>query len=159
MELSKTNALKEQAYIFGSIFTLSNKLQSLGDKFDENLTVKQWLLLAGIFNSGSDSPTISEVADIIENSRQNVKKMVLILEREGYVKVKKDPKDARIQRISLTEKCRNYLKNREKSEEEFLAKLFNGFGQDEIKAMVNSISKLDRNVEEMERLFYHEEER
>lgn len=159
MKISNTDDLKEMAYIFGSIFTLSNKLQVLGDKFDKNLTVKQWLLLAGILHSGSDSPTISEVADIIQNSRQNVKKMALILEREGFLNINKDPKDARIQRISLTDNCRSYLKDREKSEERFLVQLFSGFSQDEIKAMVNGISKLDRNIEEMESLFDHEEER
>ena len=36
--------LKKKAYIFASIFALSNKLQVIGDKFDKELTVKQWLL-------------------------------------------------------------------------------------------------------------------
>jgi len=65
--------LKKKGYIFASIFTLSNRLQVIGDKFDKDLTVKQWLLLAGILNSGKKAPTLTEVAAIIGSSRQNVK--------------------------------------------------------------------------------------
>lgn len=149
--------LKEKAYIFGSIFTLSNKLQSLGDKFDKNLTVKQWLLLAGIFKSNSNSPTISEVADLIGNSRQNVKKMVLILEKRGFVMLQKDLKDARILRISLTEKCKEYLLKREKSETEYLEQLFEDFNSDEIKALADGISKLEKSIVKKERSYNYED--
>ncbi|MFA5636708.1 MAG: MarR family transcriptional regulator, partial [Anaerovoracaceae bacterium] len=74
------DSLKDKAFIFGSIFTLSNRLQILGDRLDRNLTVKKWLLLAGIHNCRNSSPSISEVAIIIGNSRQNVKKMLVKLE-------------------------------------------------------------------------------
>jgi len=73
------NYLEKKAYIFGSIFALSNKLQTLGDKFDRGLTVKQWLLLISIFKCESDSPTISEVAALIGNSRQNITPVLLSL--------------------------------------------------------------------------------
>ena len=43
--------LEKKAYIFGSFFSLSNKLQAIGDKFDKNLTIKQWLLVVSIFKS------------------------------------------------------------------------------------------------------------
>lgn len=144
MTNSKKNDLSEKAYVFGSIFTLANKLQSIGDKFDSNLTVKQWLLLAGIVKSGSDSPTISEVAGLIENSRQNVKKMIVILEKEGFVTIKKDSKDARALRISLTKKCRDYLQQREPKEVEFLLRLFDGFDSAGMEALVKGLSKLEK---------------
>lgn len=37
------NELEQQANIFGTIFVLSNRLQVLGDAFDKNITIKQWL--------------------------------------------------------------------------------------------------------------------
>jgi len=143
--------LTEKAYVFGSIFTLSNKLQILGDKFDENLTIKQWLLLAGIDNSGSNSPTISEVATIIGSSRQNAKKMVSILEKQQFLIVRKDDEDARILRIILTEKCKDYFKEREKRELEFLERLYNGFDSTLINNLCKGISKLEKNIMEMEK--------
>jgi DNA-binding MarR family transcriptional regulator len=153
----KMNDVKDKAYIFGSIFTLSNKLQVLGDKFDRNLTIKQWLLLAGIYKSRNEMPTISEVAGIIGNSRQNVKKMVLILEKEGFVTIENDSNDARVQKIRLTKKCLDYLLQREKRELEFLEQLFEGYQSIELKDLVNGISKLEKNIAKMARLNSNEE--
>ncbi|MDF2567766.1 MAG: MarR family transcriptional regulator [Oscillospiraceae bacterium] len=152
----KMNNLGEKAYIFGSIFTLSNKLQSLGDKLDNNLTVKQWLLLAGIFKCENDAPTITEVSSLIGNSRQNIKKMVLILEKEGFVTLQKDLNDARILRIGLTEKCLHYLKRREKKELQFLEQLFEGFDPNSVRSLSDGISKLDQNIIEMEKQYAYE---
>lgn len=155
------DSAKEKAYIFGSIFTLANKLQVLGDKFDENLTIKQWLLLAGIHKSENEMPTISKIAELIGNSRQNVKKMVLILEKKGFVKIQKDSQDARAQRVSLTEECREYLLQRERRELEFLEQLFEDFKPTEINDLVNGISKLDKNIIKMAGLYgydYYEKE-
>lgn len=150
--------LEKKAYIFGSIFALSNKLQTLGDKFDRGLTVKQWLLLISIFKCESDSPTISEVAALIGNSRQNVKKMALILEKEGFVTLTKDLSDARMLRISFTQKCRDYLQRRENKETEFLLQLFDGFDSNEIESLADGIAKLGKSIQQMERLYSYEEE-
>lgn len=76
------NDIEKKAYIFGGILTLANRLQALGDKLDENVTLKQWLLIAVILKSGRSSPTISEVAKLVGNSRQNVKKMAGLLEKD-----------------------------------------------------------------------------
>ncbi len=149
--------MKEKAYIFGSIFILSNKLQVLGDRLDRTLTVKQWLLLAGIYKSSKENPTISEVAALIGNSRQNVKKMVVILEKAGFITIENDSNDARVQRIKLTKKCLDYLVQRGKSELDFMEQLFEGFESMELKAMVNGISRLEKNIVKMARLNSDEE--
>ncbi len=146
-----------KAYIFGTIFTLANKLQILGDKFDSNLTVKQWLLLAGIHNSGNNAPTISSIAKIIGNSRQNVKKMILILENKGFVTIESDSKDARVQQIRLTKKCYDYFAKREERELDFLKQLFDGFHTTDIKNLANGIKKLENNIVTMGRANNNEE--
>lgn len=143
--------IKNKAYIFGSIFTLSNKLQILGDKFDSNMTVKQWLLIAGIYNSANNIPTISEVACIVGNSRQNVKKMLLILEKEGFVTIEIDSNDARAQKVKLTEKCLAYMRQREQMELEFLERLFVDFESNTLQQMVKGFEKLEINMGQMER--------
>lgn len=140
------NPLEEKAYIFGSIFALSNKLQLLGDKLDPQLTVKQWLLLAGITKCKTLTPTITEVAALIGSSRQNVKKMALILEKQGFVLLNKDASDARMLRVSLSPSCMAHLKEREKMELDFIEKLFNGFGIQELSAFSGLIKRLEKNV-------------
>jgi len=151
------DSLKDKAFIFGSIFTLSNRLQILGDRLDRNLTVKQWLLLAGIHNCRNSSPSISEVAIIIGNSRQNVKKMLVKLENLGFVKIQNDPNDARAQRIEMTEKCLDYLKQRERKEIDFLERLFAGFQPSELHELVRGITRLEKNMENIARLENDEE--
>lgn len=151
------NKVNDMAYIFGSIFTVSNKLQVLGDKFDKDLTVKQWLLLTGIYRSGNDAPTISEVAGIIGNSRQNAKKMVVILEKGGFVSIENDLNDARAQRIRLTKKCREHMLSREKRELDFLLSLFEGFDAKELRKISKGISKLEKNINDLSRSYSNEE--
>ncbi|WP_326908090.1 MarR family winged helix-turn-helix transcriptional regulator [Sedimentibacter sp. MB31-C6] len=148
---------KEKKYIFASLFVIANRLQVLGDKLDPNLTVKQWLLIACISKCGT-APTISEVANTIGNSRQNVKKMAVILKREGFLDLKKDSKDARILRICLTDKCQKYFKKREGTDAEFIEQLFEGFDTNLIIEVYKGIAKLDKNIEEMEKK-YGEEQR
>lgn len=140
------NNLQDKAYIFGTIFILSNKLQVLGDKMDSKLTVKQWLFLVGITKCESISPTLSEIAVLIGSSRQNVKKMAVILEKQGFIMMSKDERDARMLRVSLTDYCKEYLKQREKMELEFIEEVFCGFEPNELSALSEAMRKLEKNV-------------
>ncbi|WMJ88742.1 MarR family winged helix-turn-helix transcriptional regulator [Anaerocolumna sp. MB42-C2] len=149
--------IDKKAFVFGSIFTLANRLQILGDKFDPNLTIKQWLLLAGIAESIKSTPSLSEVAELIGNSRQNVKKMALILEREGFIQLKKDSEDARILHLELTEKCKEYFINREKRETEFLEQVYQGFDADLLDGLYAGLLKMEDNIKGMEQINENEE--
>lgn len=143
--------LEEKAHVFGGVFILANRLQVLGDKFDENLTVKQWMLLVCILKAEGGVPTISEVANFTGNSRQNVKKMAIILEKKGLLVLKKDSNDARILRMSVTSKCKEHLKQREARELEFLEKLYEDFDTNQIRSLNNGITKLCENISRMEK--------
>ncbi len=139
------NELKQKAYIFGTIFTLSNKLQVLGDEFDENITTKQWLFILGVLKF-QDPPTISEVAKYIGYSRQNAKRIAAALQITGYVTISKDKSDARALRIELTPKCLEYFKNRDQREIEFLEKVFNGFDAKLTEGLYKGLSRLAKNI-------------
>lgn len=152
------NYSAEKAYIFGTTFTLANKLQLLGDRIDPELTVKQWLFLAGIMQCESDVPALSEIAAHIGSSRQNVKKMALILERQGFVSLERDSRDARALRVRLTDACRLHLKQRDKVETEFIEALFSGFDANELSALSGLIKKLEKNANGMEQLYDKKEE-
>lgn len=140
---------EKKTYIFGTIFTLSNRLQIFGDRMDPRITVKQWLLLAGVLRCENDVPTLGEVAACIGSSRQNVKKMALILEKQGFILMEKDEEDARVLRISLTDECRAYLKQREKMELSFIEELFCGFDSEDVLNLYSTIQKLEENVSEI----------
>lgn len=140
--------LEQKAYIFGTIFTLSNKLQAIGDKFDKNITIKQWLLLVTV-SKFQETPTISEAANYVGYSRQNAKRMAAALEERGFVTITKDKNDARALRIALTPKCQEYFAGREQRELEFLKELFLGFDAELTAGFYQGLTKLENNIETM----------
>ena len=144
------NQMDKQAYIFGGVLALANRLQALGDKLDEHITLKQWLFIAVIFKSEHASPTISEVAELIGYSRQNVKKMAVALEKRGFVSLMKDEYDARIFRIHLTPKCAVYFQTRAEKEGQFMKHLFEGFSEERTDALYKGIMQLAENITLME---------
>lgn len=142
--------LAQKAYIFASIFTVSNKLQILGDKLDQQITIKQWLLLAAISNSAIEAPSISEISALIGTSRQNVKKMALLLEKQGFVNIRRDPDDARVLRVAQTAKCVEYFKARYGLELAFLEELFSDIDEALLGGLRNGLIKLTNNISKME---------
>jgi len=140
--------LEQKAYIFASIFALANKLQVLGDAFDKNITIKQWLFVVCVakFN---DAPTLSEVAHFIGYSRQNAKRIAAALNERGYISIIKDRNDARALRISLTQKCTDYFTQRSHRELEFLDRLFEGFDADLTREVFKGLARLANNIEIM----------
>lgn len=144
------NEKEQQAYILGAFLMLANRLQVLGDKLDDTITMKQWLLIAVILKSGSPAPALSDLAAMIGSSRQNVKKMALLLEKQGFVALSKDEKDARILRVRLTEECRVYFTGRHREEEQFMDDLFQDFNAELTTGLFTGLTKLTDNIARME---------
>ena len=139
------NNLDQMAYIFGTIFALSNKLQVLGDEFDKNITIKQWLFTVCV-SKFSTPPTISEVANFIGYSRQNAKRIAADLHERGYVTIVKDKNDARASRIELTPKCTTYFEKRNLKEIEFLERIFTGFDAELTRNVYEGLLRLEQNI-------------
>lgn len=136
-----------QKYIFGEIFLVSNKLQTIGDEFLEEVTMKQWFFLAIIDQFFRNSePSITEISNVIGSSRQNVKQIALKLEKKGFIVIKKDEKDSRILRVSLTERCYDYWNNRYEKDEDFLQHIYKGMEQEELIQMLKSLEKFYENI-------------
>ncbi len=144
------NELEKKAYIFASIFAVSNRLQVLGDAFDKNITTKQWLFIVCV-SKFSLPPTLSEVANFVGYSRQNAKRLAAALAEQGYVTITKDQNDARALRITLTQKCKEYFAGRSDKELAFLDKIFTGFNSEVTDGFYQGISKLAENIEMMEK--------
>jgi DNA-binding MarR family transcriptional regulator len=140
--------LEQKAYIFAVIFTLSNKLQVLGDEFDKHITIKQWLFMVCVAKF-SEPPTISEVANFVGYSRQNAKRIAAALHERGYVTIMKDKNDARALRIALTPKCTEYFNKRGDKELKFLDKIFTGFDAELTDGVYKGLLRLGRNIDEM----------
>ncbi|TLG72518.1 MarR family winged helix-turn-helix transcriptional regulator [Culicoidibacter larvae] len=142
--------MRNQEFIFGAMFQYSNKLQNIGDRVFGDISMKQWFLLAAIHAIALEHPGLSEVADFIGYSRQNVKKIALQLESAGLVVLQKDKDDKRFTRISMTPACHQYLKTREPDEERLMKQLFRNFSATELDVLAQLMYKLGDNITTMD---------
>jgi DNA-binding MarR family transcriptional regulator len=147
------NTIDRQKYIFGSIFLIANRLQVLGDKYlgVDGITTKQWFLNVMISQFGDNPPTLSEVAELMGNSRQNVKQLALKLEEKGFLNIRKDDEDARALRLKLTDKGREFWAKRRKQDTEYVAEIFKDLSEEEILNMFKGFEKIIKKVEKMDK--------
>ncbi|MEL7623092.1 MAG: MarR family transcriptional regulator [Clostridiales bacterium] len=136
-------------YLFGSIFLLANKLQALGDAMLEEVSLKQWLLLAMIFNMDTKQPSVTEIAEFIGSSRQNVRKMLEVLCAKGYVTLGVNEQDKRNLSVTLTEKTFQFFGRFEAKGAAFLEQLFDGVGSPQQESARITVEALFDNLERM----------
>lgn len=141
--------IDEQKYIFGALFILANKLQVKGDQMleDDGMTLRQWFLTVMILQFKDRPPTLTEVANLMGTSHQNVKQIAKKLEEKNFLTFIKDEKDGRILRLQLTELSRNYWNKREQDGDHFIEKLFEHVTDEEIKTIVAVFNKLFQSLE------------
>ena len=141
----------QKSNIFGYIFLLANKLQVAGDHYlsDTNMTIKQWFLMVVIQQFKDQSPSLREAGDFMGMSYQNVKQLALKLEKNGYLSIHKDEKDARMLRLLETEKCNTFWKSRNEEGERFLERMFLDMCDTEIKSLLQSLLKILDNIEKI----------
>jgi len=148
--MNSSDDIEKMKYIFGSIFLLAQRWQYLGDRFlaDEKVTTKQWLLLAVISSLFDAPPTLSQAAEAMGTSRQNVKQIALKLERRGFIKIKIDAKDSRILRLHITAKNQTFWKKRADKDIAHILDLFESLSSTELKTFHKIMQKLDKHTRE-----------
>jgi len=142
--------VNEKAYIFGGLFVLANRIQILGDRVDPDVSIKQWLFIAVVSKFKDTIPTLTEISAVMGSSHQNVKKMAVILENRGFIKLYRDEKDTRAIKVIRTDKCEKHFNAMEKKEIEFIGDLFAGFSEQQIHELYFGIRSMTDNVTEME---------
>jgi len=148
--------IENKYIIFALIFMLSNKLQTIGDSFFEEISTKQWFVLLVLNIMGDSTPTLNELSAAVGSSHQNVKQLVLKLEQKGYVELSKDEEDGRRLRIKPTPKSAEFNKAYEKRNEEFMGKLFYNFIDADLIITKNVMSTMRDILEGMEKDYVSE---
>jgi len=138
--------LQTKQYIFGSIFLLSNKIQIFGDKITDELTLKQWLLLNMLTHHIKIKPNFNDIAKAVGVTRQNVIKMIHILEKKEFVELHESHEDHRSIEVSLTPKTQKYFHKKQSIGNDFLNILFENLSSDELIILKSSFSKIQHNI-------------
>lgn len=135
-----------QMGLFGLLFAFMNRLQAAGDAFYEEITCKQFFLLACMNLYLEEAPTANEMAETMGCSRQNVKEILNSLSKKELIVLNQDENDKRKQRIYLTEKTKQLAEKYGQKEMEFMQLLYKGISDDEIRTVFKLISKMENNL-------------
>lgn len=149
-EMERTH-IHEKANIVGSLFLLTNRLQTAMDKeyAIRGTTTKQWFLMAVLAKLFPTPPKLSEVAVYMGSSYQNVKQLALKLEKNGILTLDRDPKDKRVLRLTLTPYFFEFWEGQESKEFELLETLFEKFDPKEIADFMTYIERVSSALDKV----------
>ena len=142
------NSMDKRFALFGYFFAMSNRLQTVGDRFYEEITCKQFFLMICLRLFENGAPTINELSEIMGCSHQNVKSIAGKLEEKGYLEIRPDSDDARKLRIRLTNKADSLAKKYQKKEVDFIDILFTGISDKQIEITFKTLEKMEENINE-----------
>lgn len=140
-----------QKLLFATLFSTSNRLQTIGDTYLGDVSTKQWFLLACIKFFGSENPTLTQLVPLMGSSRQNIKQLALKLESKGFLSFLPDPQDSRALRLSITQECETYWKKREEQDVAFINDLFSGLSEKDLTIATKVLQKLEQNMHTMQK--------
>lgn len=141
------DCMQKKRLIYSELFILQNKIQTKFDKILGDITSKQFIILV-IVNSFPCPPSLSEVARHAGCSRQNVKKVVAVLEKKGYITLMSE-KETRAVRIVLEKKFYDFYEIFMQKSETGLKDLFDGMNEKEIDALFTNLHIVEENVDKL----------
>lgn len=133
---------------FYQTFSLQNRIHTLADKIEPDLTMKQWLLITTI----AESPlqlNLTELAKLMGCSRQNIKKLANPLIEKNYLQSSLSDNNQVILEINNIEILDTSEKNRNKIQ--MLKTLFKEFTTEDVKLYLEMQSKLEKGIEALEK--------
>ena len=133
------------SFLLGLLSAFENRFQAVADSFFKEVTWKQFFAVICI-NLCKESPTINELAEIMGSSHQNVKQILIKLEKKGFVQMITDDSDRRKQRIVVTEKCNEFCKSNDKESQIYMNRTFEGITQEQITTTIQTITQMERNL-------------
>lgn len=150
MKASDVLQMMDHKYaLFGLFFAFHNRLQAVGDSFYEEISCKQFFLLACMNLYQDQAPTANELARTMGCTRQNVKEILNSLEKKQLIRFEVDEGDKRKRRVYLTENALRMSDKYYEKEKSFIEYLYNGISDEEIDQAYSIISKIENNLKRM----------
>ena len=140
-----------QAFLLGLLSAFDNRYQAAADAFFKEITWKQFFAIICI-NLCKEAPTINELSDVMGSSHQNVKQILLRLEKKGFVSTIVDKKDKRKQRIIVTDAARTFLEENDNNGQQsqyIIGRIFEGIDEKSLMGTIQTIMKMERNLSQL----------
>ena len=132
-------------FLLGLLSAFENRFQSVADDAIKEISWKQFFAIICI-DLCKSSPTVGELAEIMGSSHQNVKQILLKLEKKGFVNITVDEKDRRKQRIELTEYSREFSAKNDEISANIMKKMFESISDEQLQTTIQTIIKIEDNL-------------
>ena len=105
------------------------------------MTPEQWMILISLWSTGTPLNQ-SEIVQLTLKDKHTVSRIIQRLERDGWIKKKADPNDARVTVIQLTKKGISFKDEVPATLYEHFDKILKDFDDHEIELLIKSLKKL-----------------
>ena len=137
--------IESSYFLIGLLSAFDNRFQAVADKKMKEISWKQFFALICL-NMCKEKPTLKELADIMGSSHQNVKQILLKLEKKGFISFVEDEKDKRKQLIEPTEYCMKFCQKNDEMSGQVVKNMFAGISEEQIKLTVQTIIQMEENL-------------
>ncbi|WP_312442300.1 MarR family winged helix-turn-helix transcriptional regulator [Lacrimispora sp.] len=127
---------------YATFFSVTNKLQILGDSYFESVTARQYMILMAIAHLPEDETTLVNIARKLGTSKQSANKLLTNLENKGYIASTPSKRDKRAINVAITETGIQILLECGEKSIEFMADIFNDFTCKELETLWGLLKKL-----------------
>lgn len=135
-------------FLLGLLSAFENRFQAVADSAMKEISWKQFFAIICI-NLCKEKPTVKELAEIMGSSHQNVKQILLKLEKKGFVRITVDESDKRKQRIELTDYCRDFCAKNDEMSTNIMKKMFAGISEEQLQGTIQTIVQIEDNLKEI----------
>lgn len=144
----KADSMDNTFFLIGLMNEFMNRFQTVGDRFFSEISWKQCFVIICI-NLFHEPPTLKELSEAMGCSHQNVKQMLIKLERTGYITFCADEQDRRKQRIRLTQKTEQFNQEHDQASADFMKLLFAKVDPADLEITIRTIMKMDETLKSM----------
>ena len=137
--------IESSYFLLGLLSAFENRFQAVADSTMREISWKQFFAIICI-NLCKDNPTVKELAEIMGSSHQNVKQILLKLEKKGFVHITVDESDKRKQRIELTDYCREFCAKNDEMMVNIMRKMFDGVSEEQLQVTIKTIIQIETNL-------------
>ncbi len=142
------SGIEESFFLLGLLSAFDNRFQAVADKMIQVVSWKQFFAIICI-NMCKESPTIKELAEIMGSSHQNVKQILLKLEKKGFANICADALDKRKQRVSLTQTCLEFCAENDDRSMQALTAMFEGISREQLQITIQTIMQMEDNLKKL----------
>lgn len=142
MKIAQDLVFAQQALM--TLFAVTNKLQMQGDKYLQEITLRQMLAIPAIIHAHDGNATINHIARQLGTTKQNAKQIVDAMKKKGYLAVAPNEQDKRAVNVTITPEGKEAFQVCSERTDEFLADMFHDFTTEELGTFCTLLQKLYR---------------